>query len=77
MLNKEDFRDKIIGLIYQCNQDCMKGKSGLYISKDAANFMKKISEQISNINITDNPNDAILNIKCIFYSSISYAFIVS
>lgn len=63
MLNKEDFRDKIIGLIYQCNQDCMKGKSGLYISKDAANFMKKISEQISNINITDNPNDAILNIN--------------
>jgi len=65
MLNKEDFRDKIICLIYQCNQDCMKGKSGLYISKDAANFMKKISEQISNINITDNPNDAILNINSV------------
>jgi hypothetical protein len=66
MLNKKDFRDRIIGLIYQCNRDCMEfeknGKSGLYISKDAANFMKKISEQISNINITDNPNDTILNI---------------
>ena len=67
MLNKKDFRDRIIGLIYQCNKDCMEfeknGKSGLYISKDAANFMKKISEQISNINITDDPNDAILNIE--------------
>ncbi len=63
MLNKEDFRDKILNLIYQCNEDCTKGKSGLYISKDAANFMKKVSEQISNINTTDNPNDAIVNIR--------------